>query len=490
MLYSMYFSGGCVNADDMVAEQLHSKKSKLVTFPFFMATNNNDWWSQFFSGNNNGLSNYDYSNFDSDNDECYNILAIHKSAKQNEIKKAYRKKLRPLMNDRDKTEECAYINSAYQILSNNKTKKLYDKGGLINVKKSNYDFHCSLPSMKFTYKKINISITLNEAYHGISNKKIKLYDKKLYKNDYIIKNDIVICHGYIHMHKFTNKLYIPNDIILTIFNFLHDITYKCAYCDGKGKGETTNQQYGSMNVQQQKACKYCNGTGDKDGLSRTIPITETVNITKGCNKYKIRYLNKIFKIKIGLKKHKIFRVNDFQILENLTMDLNINLKQAFLGFNSDLIKIRHLNGKILILNTLCDDIVIQNNSFVILKGYGMPIIGSDDMDIKYGNLRVIFNVRLPENRKEAMDFVKKCDFSDMNGNSEGDRIIVEYFDVKDKGKTYNLYKGYTAQINGLEKSANLNGKTVSLIQYYEDTDRWRVKLLNETPSKYLSIKND
>ena len=100
-----------------------------------MAHNNtNDWWSNFFGDNNS--TQLTYNDVDSDNEECYDILGIDKTAKLKDIEKAFRLKITPMNNDPNKSKEISHIHSAYQILSDEKTRKLYDEGGLLRLKKN------------------------------------------------------------------------------------------------------------------------------------------------------------------------------------------------------------------------------------------------------------------------------------------------------------------------------------------------------------------
>ena len=254
-------------------------------------------------------------------------------------------------------------------------------------------------------KDINISITLEEAYHGVKNKKILLFNKTLYQNDYIVRNDMAVCKRYTR-EIVGDDLFIPNDIIQTIYLHLHCYTVKCNQCDGTGKTRTT-QRMGAMVLQVWLFCIHlfiiyitfylflndycmqntvdcpgCKGTKGNKGLIRSIKVTETINIAPGCDKMKVRYKNKIFTVFINWKKHDT--ISTLEAKQHLFMKMNIDLRRSFLGFNANLIRIKHLNGKYLTINTM-KDVVIRNLSYVVLRGYGMPI-KSDNGNKEYGDL--------------------------------------------------------------------------------------------------------
>lgn len=74
------------------------------------------------------------------NRDFYKILNVQKSANKNEIKKAYRKLAKELHPDKNKddpnaSEKFSDLSSAYEVLSDDDKRKLYDRCGEECVKK-------------------------------------------------------------------------------------------------------------------------------------------------------------------------------------------------------------------------------------------------------------------------------------------------------------------------------------------------------------------
>ena len=127
------------------------------------------------------------------------------------------------------------------------------------------------------------------------------------------------------------------------------------------------------------------------------------------------------------------------------------------------------------------DIVIQNHSYAVLRGYGMPIHSEDD-DEKYGDLVIQFNVKLPANREHAAQFIETFKW---NENYSGDNfVIADYYEQ------WNEYlKGQHFEIFGLVKAPKWNGKMAEILDWNETKKRYEVKILDEA-ERYLSIKQE
>lgn len=74
------------------------------------------------------------------NRDFYKILNVQKSANKNDIKKAYRKLAKELHPDKNKddpnaSEKFSDLSSAYEVLSDDEKRKLYDRCGEECVKK-------------------------------------------------------------------------------------------------------------------------------------------------------------------------------------------------------------------------------------------------------------------------------------------------------------------------------------------------------------------
>eukprot|EP01084_Bolivina_argentea_P163804 284907_1 len=336
----------------------------------------------------------------------YKVLGVDKTATEKEIKRAYRKLAKECIPNKHTNqthqlqEKLKQIAQAYETLSNTENREEYDQDGTTSLFSS-------------FEKEVNIKITLEEACNGIQNRKIILFKKKLYENDFIVQNDHLICYGFsrncVNTKKnFHHDLFIPTDIINEIYKYLH--YYTCSKCKGTGHVTVSKQISEYMMVQRDEECKLCDGAN-----VRNINVTKTIDIPIGMNELYVLVENEQcipipYVIYIEWETHKVYDIGIDGLRvdgkkENLFMTCDISLKQALLGFNSNLIKINHLNGKLLTLNIKSEcDKVIQPESYYVIKGCGMPYYINHNDDRKYGDLKIKFNVILPENKSDVLQF--------------------------------------------------------------------------------------
>ncbi len=193
-------------------------------------------------------------------EDYYDILGVSKDATQDEIKKAYRKKAHKHHPDKGGDEEkFKKINEAYQILSNEEKRKRYDRfgkqgakgrGGFGNFQGGFQDAGFNVNDLgdifgeffsggfggsrsrkpKAEDIKINLSITLEEAFSGVKK------EKSLKK-----KNECNKCDGSGAKPGSSKK--------------------DCEKCNGRGKIKTEKQTiFGSF--AQVSTCPTCKGVGE------------------------------------------------------------------------------------------------------------------------------------------------------------------------------------------------------------------------------------
>ncbi|MGM0438853.1 MAG: molecular chaperone DnaJ [Patescibacteria group bacterium] len=357
-------------------------------------------------------------------EDYYDILGVSKDASQEEIKKAYRKKAHKHHPDKGGDEEkFKKINEAYQVLSDEKKRKQYDQFGKQGAKgRAGFNgggFQGNFQGANFNAEdlgdifgeffgggfggssqrsrrpkgkdiKINISITLNEAYTGVEKK------KSLRK-----KNTCSKCDGSGAK---------PGTKMKT-----------CPECNGKGKIKTEKRTiFGNM--AQVTTCPKCKGTGE-------VPKEKCDNCDgKG-------WEESIKKVKInipaGIKSGQTLKVSGEGhaggkgvVPGNLLVDIKVENHDLFdregndLYYEADIpFSLAALGGKAEI-PTFKEDGTIKkvkvkipkgsdSGKTIRLSGKGMPRL----QGYKQGNLYVNLNVRVPEKvtkkQKEVLEELKK-----------------------------------------------------------------------------------
>ena len=309
--------------------------------------------------------------------DYYSILGVDKSATQEQIKKAYRKKALEHHPDKGGDEsKFKQVTEAYETLSNVTKRRSYDRYGNGNPFGSNNPNMDDLINSFFGggYKKkvkkgtnlrVDINVTLDEIVFG-GVKKIK------YKRNKICNT----CGG----------------------DGGYDIK-TCIACDGFGQTQTTRQTPFGV-ITQNILCRQCNGSGkkisnpcnscNKRGHVLSEEVIE-INIPKGVSS-NINLTMDGFgnEIKDGINGDLIIRVNEVQhdrFKKNgtdLYCDEWISITDAVLGTS---INVSTLDGDI--------DVRIpkgcQSGKVFSIRERGVPSLQSD----RRGNLNIRVNVKIP-----------------------------------------------------------------------------------------------
>ena len=390
-------------------------------------------------------------------EEYYNLLDINKSASQEDIKKAYRKKAlkhhpdrNP--NDREKNEQIfKKISEAYDVLSNTEKKKIYDQYGKEGLKNmgggggnpfdafnvfesffgggghpfgggghpfgggGNFSFNMNggNPNQeRMEHVTVCLECSLEDFYCG-NNKNIS------YKRNLICPK----CNG--------SGADNPNDVEV------------CVACEGKGRVTQIRQIGPGMISQSTNMCDKCGGKGrtirrgaECQVCSGKKKITKDENITlpiqKGMesnNKAQINgmgneYINgqkSSLILEFKETKHKIYtrKGND------LYMKLNITLIEALTGTE---FVINKLNGEKKIVKTDPNNIINPQNNIKVPK-LGMPIHNSNNYGDLYIEVNIIFPNQLTEKRQE---YLKKI-LPKENSKPIGEYEKVPYNIIKKEG---------------------------------------------------------
>lgn len=366
------------------------------------------------------------------NEKYYKYLKINKNATQTEIKKSYYKLAKTLHPDKGgDTEEFKKIMEAYEVLSNEEKRKIYDEygeeglTGNINHNMNAFNnifnmHHFNSMNMNMNREKrkseniiFNLSITLNDFYNGI--------EKKLKLNKKIICNK---CLG--------NGL--KNDKIKT----------ECSKCNGKGI-EVIIRRLGPMTQQIQMQCKLCNGEGKIIEECNKCEICKgkyvingtkilTIYIEKGMkNGEKIifreegdEYPNTIpgdLIIILNEVKHKFFKREG----NDLWIKKTISLADALTEYN---FIIKHLDNRKI---KICSEKgITKPNSIKMIENEGMPEYKNP---FNKGKLLIKINVKFPETiplkyHDNLMKILKKDVSKELESKNIDDTLFLKNFDYE------------------------------------------------------------
>ena len=370
--------------------------------------------------------------------DYYEILGVSKSAKKEEIKKAYRKlavKYHPDKNKGDKAAEEKFkeASEAYHVLSDDKRKSSYDQFGHAAFQGaggqggfSNFDFSSSfsdifedvfgdLSDFGFATSgrsrrrsnnrgndlRYDVSIDLNDAFNG-AEKKINYTTYKKCKT----------CSGI--GAKPGSK---PS---------------ACSYCGGQGKVRSSQ---GFFTIQQ--TCPQCSGEGEKitnpcnncSGMGKTQSNESvSVKIPKGVDDgTRIRLAGKgeagskggssgDLYLFVSVEPHSIFKRSE----ENLYYELPISIADAALGTTVEVPSIDGGKTKIKIPSGT------QSGKQLRLKGKGMPILRRNINGDLY--IRIITEVptSLTKRQKELLSEFKNLE------DTKSNPLIKTFFDKAKK----------------------------------------------------------
>lgn len=332
----------------------------------------------------------------------YEILGIDRNATKDEIKKAYRKlalKYHPDKNPDDKESEKKFkeISEAYDTLSDDKKRSMYDRFGNSNNMNADFsdmfsnfgdmfsDFTSSWGGTTNRVKKgsdvrVTMTITMYESLIGI-NKKIK----------YTRKVKCGTCDG-----------------------LGGDSSEQCTHCGGKGKVvniqntilgqmQTINNCHicnGTGRIIKNK-CKICNGKAYIDDRN-TIDIEIPKGVADGMT---LRYTGGGNEIRDGINGdlHIYIRVENEKLYDrrgdDLLYNMNITLLESLIGCEKT---IRYLDGsKINVVINPCT----ENGRVVKITKKGFPNVNNP---IYVGDLLITVKVKYPSKLNiDEVDILKQ-----------------------------------------------------------------------------------
>ena len=337
---------------------------------------------------------------DVDTTKYYKVLGVDKTASQDEIKKVYKKLVRTKHPDKGgDPKEFQEIQVAYNILSDENKRKVYDEYGEEGIKEGMdstdgpsdiFDILRGRGRGRNEKKKTKsvlqqMAVTLEDIYRG--------------REKYLEINRYRICKKCIG-----NGSNNP------------DADTKCPGCNGK-RYKMVVQRMGNTILQSQQACPDCRGEGyiikdaDKCTLCRGNKVnkeskTIKISLDKGApdgKRYTFEgesdempgYEPGDVIIEIRIKKHNLFERTG----ADLTYHADISLLEALTGFN---LLITHLDDRKVLIKSKPGEI-IKPGDIKTVKECGMPFF---EHPTKYGNLYIKFNIIFPktlgEKQKQAL----------------------------------------------------------------------------------------
>lgn len=320
-----------------------------------------------------------------DTEEFYKRLRVDKNASPKDLKRSYRKLARELHPDRHPQEKEKYrklfqeVQEAYEVLSDENKRKLYDKGGIELVKRggrsSGRDPFSSFfgrdndhgGKKKSPPIKKSLEVTLEELYRGTT-------------------REIII------QRKTGEKG-----------------STACTSCDGRGE-ITVMQRMGPVMFQQRRSCQKCEGNGymlteSNKKIEFHIPVGgrhgEKVTIPGEGHEYPDHLSGDVI-IQLIQKKHSTFTRQG----ADLGINYKLTLVEALCGYE---IKLPHVSGSCLIIRPKCDDYDgndvnmkdnESNTGYTPVQPGDLKVVYTQGMPQRFnthvrGNLYIAMEVELP-----------------------------------------------------------------------------------------------
>ena len=356
----------------------------------------------------------------------YDILGVNKDASQAEIKSAFRKKARELHPDVNKApdaeEKFKELGKAYETLSNEEKRSLYDRYGEEGLSNAGYS-----SEGPFDFGFGNINDIFESFFGGMGGFSSQSVDPTAPQRGHDLRLDIEL--------EFEEAAFgIEKEIKIDHLEMCKDCYGTgaepgtkptiCPECNGKGRvAHVTRTILGS--IQQVTVCPKCGGTGQVIGspckkchgegrleVEKNIKVKIPAGVD---NNAKIRVSHEGDAGKNGgasgdlyiimhVKPHKSFKRDGF----NVYSELFISLPQAVLG---DTISIETIHGK--------KDLVIPSGveygKILTIKNAGIPYLGHPE---KLGDHLVLIKYKAPKSL-----------------NDEEKRLYKKLFEISENKKT-------------------------------------------------------
>lgn len=367
--------------------------------------------------------------------DYYEILGVSKEASQSEIKSAFRKKARQLHPDVNKApdaeEQFKELGKAYETLSNEEKRSLYDRYGEDGLSNAGYD-----TSGPFDFGFGNINDIFESFFGGMGGfGGSQSVDPNAPQRGHDLRLDIEL--------EFEEAAFgIEKEIKIDHLEMCKECygtgakpgtkPTTCPDCQGRGRvAHVTRTILGS--IQQVVTCPKCGGTGQIIGTPCTkchgegrIETEKTikVKIPAGVdNNAKIRIAqegdagknggsNGDLYVVMYVKPHKTFKRDGF----NVYSEINISVPQAILG---DTISVTTIHGE----KELVVPSGIEYGKILVIKNAGIPYLGHPE---KKGDHYICIKYNAPKSINEEEKRLYKKLFEISENKSPSEKLIDKF----------------------------------------------------------------
>jgi DnaJ family protein A protein 2 len=347
----------------------------------------------------------------------YDTLGISKSASVDDIKKAYKKmclKWHPdknLENMEEAKTEFQKIQEAYEVLSDNEKRNIYDKYGKDGLKHQASDF----PDANDIFSRVFGGNPFMSGFMNmggnvrVNEQKVQVGPNKLFHLDLSLEE---IYNGCSKKFNIRRRIKCPTCFATGTRSGKPP---KCDTCNGMGMRTIIRQMGPGMIQQSTTQCNICNGTGK---------VVKEDDKCTDCNGSKYDYETKLLEIDIdkGIKNGEHIRLSKLGdevdnaiepgdiILEinekkrddmyregnDLVVKRSILLSEALCGLS---LAFKHLDGEIIVIES---DKIIKPNMRHIISNLGFYNKNSKNNGDLIFEFYIVFPENIQENRKELI----------------------------------------------------------------------------------------